>query len=70
MWEFGHSNAIMPTELIFSFENQEVKTTGTNTVYVNGTKKGNLRKSIESGVYQFLNNYYNNNLVRNPSNIF
>ncbi|QNK77768.1 hypothetical protein H7F37_01365 [Winogradskyella sp. PAMC22761] len=57
IWDFRTTDAIMTTELNFKFEDKEIKTTGTNTTYVHGTKKGNLRKSLKSGIYEFLNIY-------------
>jgi hypothetical protein len=59
VWEFRDTNAIMNTDLVFKLENKEIKTTGTNTTYFHGTKKGNLFKSLKSGIYKFLNIYCN-----------
>ncbi len=54
IWNFRTADAVMSTDIIFYFDNKEIKTTGTNTTYMHGTKKGNLRKSIKSGIYEFL----------------
>ncbi|MEP2299662.1 MAG: hypothetical protein ABJJ39_05550 [Kangiellaceae bacterium] len=58
-WNFRAADAIMNTEINFKVQNREFPITGTNTVYWHGTKKGNLHKSLKSGIYQFLSLYCN-----------
>jgi hypothetical protein len=58
-WDFRLADAIMNTDINFKVQGKEFPITGTNTVYWHGTKKGNLHKSLKSGIYQFLSSYCN-----------
>ena len=58
-WNFRAADAKMNTDIIFKVQDKEFPITGTNTVYWHGTKKGNLHKSLKSGIYQFLSSYCN-----------
>ena len=54
-WTFGVWSALMETELIYQLDNKKIDITGENKVYLAGTKKGNLFKSLKDGHYQLLN---------------
>ena len=56
-WKFRFADATMSTDITFTVEGEVFPITGTNTVYWHGTKKGNLYKSLKSGIYQFLSTY-------------
>lgn len=56
-WNFRAADAIMYTDINFKAQSREYPITGTNKVYWHGTKKGNLHKSLKSGIYQFLRVY-------------
>lgn len=58
-WNFRAADAIMYTDINFKVQSREFPITGTNKVYWHGTKKGNLHKSLKSGIYQFLSVYCN-----------
>lgn len=55
VWDFGHINATMSTELEYEVGNEKINLIGDNRIQIAGTKKGNLFKSLKSGTYQFLN---------------
>lgn len=54
IWTFYNSKAIMETELTYKLPDREINLTGTNKVYLGGTKKGNLYKSLKHGNYLFI----------------
>ncbi len=54
IWNFGFSSATMETFLNYELPNQSIKVIGKNKVYMQGTKKGNLYKSLKHGNYLFL----------------
>ena len=58
-WNFRVADAKMNTDINFKVQDREIPITGTNTVYWHGTKKGNLHKSLKSGIYKFLSSYCN-----------
>ncbi len=54
VWNFGFSSALMETELIYKLPNRQINIIGNNKVYMAGTKKGNLFKTLKHGNYTFL----------------
>ncbi len=54
LWEFTEVDATMSTDMVFKSNGEKVKITGKNVVYVHGTKKGNLWKSLKDGIYQYI----------------
>lgn len=44
----------MEAELTYKFADREINLTGTNKVYLGGTKEGNLYKSLKHGNYSFV----------------
>ena len=54
IWTAGMFSAVMETQLKYQLDDQDIFITGTNKVYVGGTKKGNLYKSLKDGYYQLL----------------
>ena len=54
-WTFGFWSALMETELVYQLDNEKIDITGENKIFLAGTKKGNLFKSIKDGHYQLLN---------------
>ena len=53
-WTFGFSSALMETELMYQMDNEKINITGENKLYLAGTKKGNLFKSLKDGHYRLL----------------
>ena len=54
IWTFYNSKAIMETELTYKLPNKKINLTGTNKVYLGGTKEGNLYKSLKHGNFMFI----------------
>lgn len=57
IWNFGFSSATMETFLNYELPDQSIKVVGKNKVYLHGTKKGNLYKSLKNGNYWFLSKF-------------
>ena len=53
-WTFGFWSALMETELMYQLDNEKIEVTGENKIYLAGTKKGNLFKTLKDGHYRLL----------------
>ncbi len=57
IWNFGFSSAIMETFINYELPEKSIRVIGKNKIYLQGTKKGNLYKSLKHGNYLFLNKF-------------
>jgi len=54
VWDFNFSSALMEAELVYTMSGQKINIIGNNKVFMAGTKKGSLLKSLKHGNYIFL----------------
>ncbi len=54
IWNIYNSKAIMEAELTYKLPDKEINIVGSNRVYLAGTKKGNLYKSLKHANFLFI----------------
>lgn len=54
VWGFGSSSALMEAEIIYKMADREINIMANNKVFVGGTKKGNVFKTLKDGNYKLL----------------
>ena len=54
VWDFGASSALMEAEIIYKIADREINLIANNKVFVAGTKKGNIFKTLKHGNYKLL----------------
>ena len=56
-WDFTHTTGTLISDLIYETPSRRINVVGKNKVYISGTNRGNLYKSMKDCNYQFLKEY-------------
>jgi len=54
IWDFGTTAILMEAELIYKLPNREINLLANNKVFIGGTKRGNVFKTLKHGNYRLL----------------